>query len=75
MIRDPKEISLGDVMSVIDGQSTSLVSNANRGSPTFRALAEAWTEVARVEEEMLFSITFADLLERVKGQTENMYYI
>ena len=75
LVRDPNDISLGDVMSVVDAHAVPTTSNAKLASPATRALTEAWAEVAQFEREMLASISFADLLERVKGQTENMYYI
>ena len=36
---------------------------------------EAWKEVAAVQRKMLDGITLADLLERAKGQDEQMYHI
>ncbi len=75
LIKDPEEISLGDVMSVIEGQQAKVSSNLSNVTPTSRALLRAWNEVARVESSMLGSITFAELVKRVRGETENMYYI
>ncbi len=75
LIRDPNDISLGNVMSVVDAHVVPTVSKAELASPASRALSEAWAEVAQIEQEMLASISFADLLERAKEQPENMYYI
>ncbi len=75
LIRDPAEVTLGDVMFVIDGTAKELNSNTRAQTAKARALLDAWREVARVEREMLAAITIADLLERAGGNTENMYYI
>ena len=75
LVRDPNDISLRDVMSSVDAHAVRDISSAELASPATRALTEAWAEVAQIEQEMLASISFADLLARVKDETENMYYI
>ena len=75
LIKDPGEITLGEVMAVIEGQSPKLASNAEAQTATSRVLFDSWNEVAEAQRQMLEAITFADLLERVHGVTENMYYI
>ena len=75
LLRDPAQISLGEVMSVIDGSSGEVIGNTARENATSRTLLRAWQEVASVEREMLSSLSFADLVERVRGQSEPMYYI
>ncbi len=75
LIRPPEDISLGEVMSVIEGQDTEVTSTTNPRSPTARVLKSAWQEVAQVEHDALRAITFADLVSRIQRQSENMYYI
>ncbi len=75
LIKSPQDISLGEVMSVIEGQDTEVTSTTNPRSPTARVLKRAWQEVAQVEYDALRAITFADLVSRVQRQSENMYYI
>jgi Rrf2 family protein len=72
--KPPDEISLAEVMAVIDGPDEPLTSSASPHSPSAKALKAAWQEVANVEQEMLRSITFADLIERSRHR-EDMYYI
>ena len=77
LLRDPDEITLGHVMDVIDGSSaenghTQIDSDA---SPVVKVLAQTWREVNSVERQMLNDVSLADLLERAKGQDEQMYYI
>jgi Rrf2 family protein len=76
LVKSPEEISLGSVMAVIEGPpESSPASNASADSPAARALAETWNEIAAVQQEMLENVTLADLRERVKRQSEGMYYI
>lgn len=75
LIRDPAEITLGQVMRVIDGRAYEVASSAAVSTPSSRVLLAAWQQVADVQREMLDSVTFAELAERVRGQTDNMYYI
>jgi Rrf2 family protein len=75
LARDPQHLTLADVMSVIDGQPTPLTANATHETPGCRALLQAWNEVCEVQQQMLSRITLADLVERVRGETESMYFI
>jgi Rrf2 family protein len=74
LIKPPDEITLAEVMSVVDGQEDS-IRPSTADSPASRVLLAAWTEVAEVQREMLQSLTFAELADRLKRQAENMYYI
>ena len=64
-------------MEVIDGSSKEegQTSSASPDSPAVKVLAQAWKDVAAVQRKMLDEITLADLLERAKGQDEQMYHI
>jgi Rrf2 family protein len=75
LIKDPKQIALGEVMAIIEGQPSELTSSASTQSPVSLALLDVWREVDSVERERLNSITFADLVRRARGYSENMYYI
>lgn len=75
LVKPPDEITLSEVMAVSDGQTADPVSSVLQATTASRALMETWQGVAAVQTEMLEAVTFADLLERVRGQTENMYYI
>jgi Rrf2 family protein len=74
LVKKPEEITLGEVMNVIDTQEETIRAST-ADSPASRVLVAAWTEVAEVEREMLHSLTFAELANRLKRQAENMYYI
>ena len=77
LLKPPREISLGQVMEVIDGSSeeTGPTSSASPDSPAVKVLLQAWKDVAAVQHKMLDEITLADLLERAKLQDERMYHI
>jgi Rrf2 family protein len=75
LVKPPEEITLGEVMAVIEGQDAEVTSNADSRSPTAQVLVQAWREVDQVERDALRSITFADLVGRVQQRSENMFYI
>lgn len=75
LVKSPDDISLGEVMAVIDGQEDLPPSSASEDSIAARVLRRAWEDVVHVEREMLYSLSFADLIERSKREAENMYYI
>ncbi|MGC3971216.1 MAG: Rrf2 family transcriptional regulator [Pirellulales bacterium] len=75
LAKAPDEITLGEVMQVIDGQDEIIRSSTNSDSASARVLVAAWNEVAETEREMLSSLTFSELAARQRKQAENMYYI
>jgi Rrf2 family cysteine metabolism transcriptional repressor len=75
LARDPEEITLLDVMTVVDAQFGQSATSATRATPTTRVLQRTWKDVAAQQRELLSSITFAGLVERLKGAPEGMYYI
>jgi Rrf2 family protein len=74
LAKDPKKITLLDVMTVIEGRAADAASSASN-TPQSRALWRAWKQVAKAEREMLDDVTFAELAERAKGTADAMYYI
>ncbi len=77
LIRPPEQVSLGEVMQVIEGSSRAngQTSSASPDSPAVKALMHAWKVVDAAEREMLGKITFAELLEQARGHDDRMYYI
>jgi Rrf2 family protein len=74
LIHPPEDVSLGQVMDVIEGSSSSRPS-ASPDSPAVKALMEAWQEVAIEVREMLNGISFAELLDQAKQEDRQMDYI
>jgi Rrf2 family protein len=77
LVRPPQEVSLGQVMEVIEGSpdENGQVSSASPDSPAVKVLFQAWKEVGEMQRKMLASITLAELLDRAKAQDERMYHI
>jgi Rrf2 family protein len=74
LLKPPGKITLGEVMSVIDGAPTGQTSQAAK-SPTAVVLARTWREIEARQQQMLRAITFAELADRARETAEQMYYI
>jgi Rrf2 family protein len=76
LARPPQDITLGQVMDVIDGGDDSMPNcSASPDSPAVKVLMQAWREVSLVQRKMLGETTLAQLLERAKVQDGQMYHI
>ncbi len=75
LARAPSEITLAEVMSVIEGGAEEVTGSASHSSSHLRVLLDVWNDVARVQREMLASITFAQLAENAQSEMDSMYYI
>ena len=75
LIKNPAEITLGEVMAVIDGASDSVRSNIATQTAATATLLSAWQQACDAQQEVLYSQTIADLLEQMRGRTAEMYYI
>jgi Rrf2 family protein len=75
LARDPATISLGAIMSIIEGQEAGLSRDPNQVSPAQRALLSVWNDVIAIERQTLDQITLSDLLERLRSDDANMYFI
>jgi Rrf2 family protein len=69
------DISLLDVMRVVDPQPEEIVSSASQRSSMTDVLISNWQDVSSSEAEQLSAISFADLLAEAGNATEPMYYI
>jgi Rrf2 family protein len=75
LVVDPQEITLGQIMAVVDGRSSEHTSNAALETPASRVLMKTWRQVAAVERDMLSAVTLAELAKQAKDQTADMYFI
>jgi Rrf2 family protein len=75
LAKEPDDITLGDVMMVVDSQWGRVSGGTLGDSATSRTLYSLWQQVAAKEQEVLSSVTFADLAQRLQTQDKGMYYI
>lgn len=77
LINPPEDVSLGQVMEVINGSTkgNGHSSSASSDSPAVKVLMQTWQEVSSVERKMLRQISLAELIERARARDEQMYYI
>jgi Rrf2 family protein len=75
LARPPREISLEEVMAVIEGRSGDSVGGAAQHSPFAAALSAVWQDVAAAERRVLSSVSLYDVLERAGEDADHMYYI
>lgn len=74
LVRPPSEITLEQVMSAMEG-TMEIKSNATVSTPITRTLAKAWQQLVTEQRVFLQGITFGDLTDQLREQTEEMYYI
>jgi Rrf2 family protein len=75
LTRDPFTITLAEVKEIIEGPASGPVSKLADSTSASRVLLEAWKRIDEAERELLSEVTFGQLVERVRGRTEKMYYI
>ena len=75
LLKDPVDITLADVMCVIEGAGDGVTRSCSHETPQARALLGLWNDVDRVQREMLAGTTIQDLLDRSLTASDLMYYI
>lgn len=75
LIKDPKQISLADVIGVFESNLGEAATNLPQESASSRALMAVCREAAAAERKLLESVTIAELVEQSRDKTDNMYYI
>lgn len=76
LAKAPNEITLGDVMAVVDSQWGKVSGGTLQDSQTNRVLHSIWQQLAEKEQEVLSGVTLADMAQRLQTQEkEGMYYI
>ena len=75
LTKSPDDVTLGEVMRLIDGTRADLSGVASRKTEPSRALMDFWRDVSEVQWSMLDRMTFAELLERSRVGAQDMYYI
>ncbi|MBN1911766.1 MAG: Rrf2 family transcriptional regulator [Pirellulales bacterium] len=65
LVANPKDVSLGQVMSIIEGSSEDQwqkTANSSADSPMVRVLMRKWSEIGSLERKMLHETKLADLV-------------
>ena len=74
LLKAPDQISLWEVLQIIDGSDEEFCSNTVSDSHIAAVLKQAWNTAHDEFKTYLASTTFADLVERTRNQ-DDMYYI
>jgi Rrf2 family protein len=73
---EPREISVGDIVQVVEGPTASTVAEQEvNSSPGWRVLRKVWRDMNCIERDHLKQIDFAHLSELARAQNANMYCI
>ena len=75
LVIPPSEITLYDVISVIEGPECSTAAEGITPSTLSVTLSDVWRETSGAQQGILQSVTLADLLDRAEGHAEPMYFI
>jgi Rrf2 family protein len=73
--RPPQQITLAEVMSAIEGPKAIGGNNSKKESSVTLALREIWNKASHAQQEVLKSVTVAELLDQTHKPTGHMYYI
>lgn len=71
----PDQIRLGDVVRAVEGVTSTRDTHLPQINLAERVLREAWQALDVQQWEFLDSLTFAQLVRRVRAPHEPMYYI
>jgi Rrf2 family protein len=75
LVKAPGDLTLADVLTVIDGYSAEPSVATTAGTRAAQVLVATWQKVRAEQGEMLRAITFADLADQAREPAGNMYYI
>jgi Rrf2 family protein len=76
LVRPPDEISLADVVGVIEGPLDEAVqSSASPESTLAQVVVETWRDIAAIERDRLQATTIAHLVDRARSRAGSMYHI
>jgi len=69
----PRDVTLGQVMQAIEGKAEQ--SPPDCDSSAMQVLCQTWSTAAQAQQQVLDSVTFAELLEQARSKDADMYYI
>ncbi len=75
LVRRPEELTVGDVLAVLDGPLDLLGRGEDRpSSGADEMFKEVWSDVESAIERVVSSVTFADLVSRHKSRKANITF-
>jgi len=75
LLKPPAELSLGEVMSVIEGPPPTANGSTAQATPVSRILQQTWRRAADAQRRLLDATRFADLIDQLREPSEQMFYI
>jgi len=75
LAQDPQQITLLEVMRVVDAQPGKISRNATSNSAVNVVLLESWQQVSDSATALLAAHTLSDLAEKSGSHSRPMYYI
>lgn len=75
LARDPRMISLGEVMAAVEGAREASPNDTPQQSPALLLLGAAWEDAEAAQKRVLESVSFAELAEKLKNQVQSDYTI
>ena len=75
LARNPAQVTLRDVIQILDGQPATISSNAENSTAISTTLIDIWNHFKSQQTEMLQAITLAELTQRAQQDSNPMYYI
>lgn len=75
LARDPRSVSLGEVMGAVEGARDTTPSANGDASNAVTLLHSAWADAETAQRQVLDSVSFAQLVERLKQRTGSDYTI
>ena len=75
LAKSPQEITLAEIMEVVDGPIQPAAGSSASDTPVTRALHRAWQDAGAALRQRLAATTVAELAEQAGAPAENMYYI
>lgn len=75
LVQDPATVSLGSVMSAVDGSTGEVIQNSETTTPFGDVLNSNWNSISQNLSLQLAEITIAQLIQESRDLGETMYYI
>jgi len=75
LAKAPDQITLADIVEVIEGAAEQTESNLQKPSPAAMALCGVWQQVCSARSTLLAEVTLASLADRAVKQPDEMFFI